>query len=55
MKIYIVTSGMYEGYSIEKVFLNREKAEKYAQLYPTDIWGDKTTKVEEYETFDDEM
>lgn len=31
-KVYVVTSGIYSDYSIEKVFSNREDAEKYCAL-----------------------
>ena len=52
MKVYVVTEGEYSDYSIVKVFLNKEKAEKYAELYEkTDRYAD-CVNVEEYETYD---
>lgn len=47
MKVYIVTSGDYSDYKINKVFFNKEKARYYQMInYPND--GD----VEEYEVSD---
>ena len=43
--IYIVTDGEYSDYHIEGVFLNKEKAYKYAEL--------NDCIVEEYEPMDD--
>lgn len=43
MKVYIVTSGDYSDYHIEKVFTNREQARLYAMLNPD-------REVEEYTT-----
>ena len=49
-KVYLVKAGEYSDYYIERVFLDKEKAERYAQLrrYTSDING-----VEEYELSDD--
>jgi len=47
MKVYIVTSGCYSEYRIEKVFTNREKAEKYVLFHSG---GYDEPKIEEYET-----
>ena len=47
MKIYIVTSGSYSDYGIEKVFIDKQKAEEYAE------WLEDSNDVEEYETDDD--
>jgi hypothetical protein len=52
MKVYVVTEGEYSDYSIVKVFLNKEKAEKYAELYGKGDWFD-TTRVEEYIVYDE--
>ena len=53
MKVYVVTRGEYSDYSIEKVFLDKEKAEKYAELYEkTNRYADNVN-VEEYTIFDD--
>ena len=46
-KVYIVTSGAYSDYSIEKVFDNREDAEKYICLYNND--GYWNMRIEEYD------
>jgi len=47
MKVYIVTDGSYSDYHIERVFLEKEKAEHFSEL----IDGD----VGEYETDDDKQ
>lgn len=52
-KIYIVTTGEYSDYRIVKVFLDKEKAEKYAEVYQkTDKCADNTS-VEEHVMYDD--
>lgn len=48
-KVYIVTSGAYSDYSIEKVFDNREDAEKYICLHNND--GYWNMRVEEYDIY----
>ena len=48
MEIYIVTSGCYSDYGIEKVFLDKEKAEHFAE------WGEDR-RVEVYNTEDDHV
>ncbi len=45
MKIYIVTSGCYSEYMIEKVFSNRAAAEEFKK------WHNITNDIEEYEVF----
>lgn len=50
MKVYIVTSGTYSDYGIERVFLDKEKAEKYAEMMSSHDY-----RVEEYETDDDKQ
>ncbi len=47
MKVYIVTSGIYSDYCIERVFLDKEKAEEYAK------WVRDSNDVEEFDTADD--
>lgn len=47
-KVYVVTSGEYSGYCIEKVFLNKSKAEKYCKYH-------KNYYIEEYEPADDNI
>jgi len=42
MKVYIVTSGDYDGYHIDEVFSTKEKAEEYIECF-----GDKCS-IEEY-------
>ena len=44
-KVYIVTSGTYSDYAIEKVFDNREDAERYICLHDND--GCLDMRVEE--------
>jgi hypothetical protein len=52
MKIYIVTSGEYSEYGIDRIFLDKEKAEKYVEL-SQNAWN--STRLEEWETSDDEQ
>jgi len=52
MKVYIVTQGEYSDYRIVKVFLNKEKAEKYAKYNST---GYDECFVEEYDTYDENL
>lgn len=47
MKVYIVTTGCYSDYCIEKVFTDRDKAEQYRE------WCRDANDVEEYDTEDD--
>ena len=49
MKIYVVTSGSYSDYHINKVFTDKDKAYEYAEWH--NHWDG--TDVEEYETEDD--
>ena len=49
MKVYVVTSGSYSDYHINKVFTNKTKAEEYAEWHYN--WDG--THVEEYDTEDD--
>ncbi len=47
MKVYIVTTGSYSDYTIEKVFTDKAKAEEYKE------WLYDSNDIEEYETEDD--
>ena len=47
MKVYIVTSGSYSDYMIEKVFSNKAAAEEYKK------WHNITNDIEEYEVRDE--
>jgi len=47
VKVYVVTSGCYSDYSIEKIFTDKQKAEEYKE------WLIDANDVEEYETEDD--
>lgn len=49
MKIYVVTSGWYSDYMINAIFLDKDKAQKYA-----DILYD-SNPIEEFETEDDDI
>lgn len=46
MKVYVVTSGCYSDYTIEKVFTDKAKAEEYAE------WLYNSNPVEKYDTED---
>lgn len=48
MKVYIVTSGTYSDYMIQKIFLDKDKAEEYRK------WLPDSNDVEEYDTSDDD-
>jgi hypothetical protein len=50
MKVYIVSSGEYSDYSIDRIFLDKEKAVKYVELSQH---GWSSTRLEEWETSDD--
>jgi hypothetical protein len=50
MKVYVVTSGIYSDYSIERVFLDKNKASEYAEWL-----GSDHVTVEEYDTSDDDI
>ena len=49
MKVYVVTSGIYSDYSIERVFLDKNKASEYAEWL-----GNDHVTVEEYDTSDND-
>lgn len=50
-KVYIVTSGEYDDYYIEKVFSDRKSAELYCALLSEDAQVDGRYRVEEYEIY----
>lgn len=47
MKVYIVSTGCYSDWSIARIFIDKEKAFRYAKVLKY------ANPVEEYETFDD--
>lgn len=47
MKVYVVTTGAYSDYTIQKIFTNKEKAEEYKE------WLYDSNDIEEYEIEDD--
>lgn len=52
-KVYIVTAGTYSDYHIERVFLDRAKAETYTQLVrETDSWYADSVWVNDYDISD---
>lgn len=52
MKVYVITAGSYSDYHIERVFLDKEKAERYVELSNNRY---ETPYIEEFETDDDEV
>ena len=54
MKIYVVTAGEYSDYHIERIFLDKEKADNFCKYHSGDnIFWEDTMRVTEYETSDD--
>lgn len=51
MKVYIVTSGEYDDYGIENIFIDKQKAEHYVKHCSSAF----NTDIEEYNTFDDNI
>lgn len=51
MKVYVVTSGCYSDYGIDKVFTDRAKAEEFCEWHTG--WNGDSSRIEEYETEDD--
>ena len=49
MKVYVVTSGEYSDYMINKIFLDKDKAEEYRK------WLPDSNDVEEYDTSDEDV
>jgi hypothetical protein len=54
MKVYIVSEGCYSDYHIERVFLDKNKAEKYHEIKSKEMHSD-VNEIEEYETDDDKQ
>jgi hypothetical protein len=54
MKVYVVTSGSYSDYSIKKIFLDKEKAERYIDIKEKEGCLD-INGLEIYETSDDNL
>lgn len=56
MKVYVVTAGEYSDYHICKIFLDKEKAEKYVALENemNKYWSDNCW-VNEWDTSDDSV
>lgn len=53
MKIYIATSGSYSDYHIEKVFTNKEQAEKFVEFYNGKPYDYDEMQLEVYDTIDE--
>jgi len=49
MKVYVVTTGEYSDYGIAKIFLDKNKAEEFAN------WVEDSNGVDEWETSDDDF
>ena len=49
MKVYVVTTGEYSDYEIAKIFLDRDKAEEFAN------WIKDSNGVDEWKTADDDF
>ena len=49
MKVYIVTSGIYSDYCINRVYIDKNKANEYAEWLANDH-----VTVEEYDISDDD-
>ena len=47
-KVYVITSGEYSSYCIEKIFLDKIKAEKYCKYH-------RNFQIEEYDTSDNDI
>lgn len=52
-KVYVVTSGSYSDYGIDRIFLNKEKAETYHELIKRTHYD--VNDIEEYDLSDDEV
>lgn len=52
-KAYVVTSGSYSDYGIDRIFLNKEKAEAYHDLIKRTHYD--VNDIEEYDLSDDEV
>ena len=49
MKVYVVTTGEYSDYGIAKIFLDKNKAQEFAD------WIEESNGVNEWETADDDF
>lgn len=54
MKVYVITSGCYSDYHINRVFIDRDKAELYCAMVNKDF-NHEAVEIEEYETSDDDI
>jgi uncharacterized membrane-anchored protein len=54
MKVYIITAGSYSDYHIERVFLDKENAERYVKLSQSN-YGYDTPYIKVMETSDDKI
>lgn len=52
-KVYLITSGSYSDYSIDKIFLSKEKAEQYHDLIKRTHYD--VNDIEIYDLSDDEI
>jgi outer membrane protein OmpA-like peptidoglycan-associated protein len=52
MKVYIVVAGQYSDYHIERVFLDKEKADRYVELSQT-MYNYDSPYIKTMETSDD--
>lgn len=52
MKIFIVTSGEYSDYGINRVFLNQENADRYVEVYNRGQTPYNHARIEEYDVTD---
>lgn len=50
MKLFVVTSGEYSDYGIDRIFLDEEKAKNYVKYHSRDFGG---VRIEEWTTDDD--
>ena len=49
MKVYIITAGDYSEYHIEYVFIDKDKAEKYTEIY-NEVHCNDEAQVEVFDT-----
>ena len=55
MRVYIVTSGDYMGYHIEKVFISEDKAKSYINKKELESKWHESYYIEEFDISDEEM
>lgn len=53
-KVYVVTSGIYSDYSIDCVFLSKEKAELFVKYHAGPGWGEDY-RIEEFDLSDGDL